>query len=1016
MSGVFEGQWTQSSPANIPGDLYIGGDITVVGSINTGGSGEGQIVDAINTVNYGETGAGVGGAGISGIEVDRGTETNFRFIFDESDDKFKSGLIGSMKVVTHGDVGTQGYIPFGITGGGQLTESSNLFWDSANNRLGVNTTSPASVLHVREDVSGQIVTSKIQNAFGANGTGVEYYLEVAGATASVQGIIAGTNETEGLDLVFATSAAVGAPTEAMRIDSVGNVGINQASPSEKLDMLGNARVDGNIIVTGTVDGVDVAAHKTSYDAHVADSSIHFTEAAIDHTNILNIGTNTHAQIDTAITNSTNHIADSSIHFTVASIDHGSIAGLGDDDHTQYALVTGARAFTGGVTVNTGGVSVTGNSGFGIAAASAFGNLHVRSGVSGVASANLAADDFIVEGSGDTGVSILSPATNEGYIVFGNPTDDDAGVIFYNHTTDSMHLAVNGLGAVVNIDNTGDVGIGVASPAERLDVSGNIAVSGTVDGVDVSAHAADSTIHFTQASIDHTAILNIGTNTHAQIDTAITNSTNHIADSSIHFTVASIDHGSIAGLGDDDHTQYALADGTRAFTDAVTIGNGTGLNPATNTDTAIVLQGNYGGGIKFEDTNNAGIWVDTSAAKMHFAVNGTTSFGSGVFHIETTEVRSDLAFKVSTASSGVTPEVSADDLFIEGNTDSGITIGSGTVNTGKLNFARSTDNDAGQISFNHNTGTMGFRVEGSERYSVTNALFKTVIPMEVSVNNSAVTPSGDADDLFVENSGNSGITIGSGTTSTGNLFFGDSGDNDIGSIVYDHNTDELFFKAGASTDLEFKIDSSGYYVETSNVSDTGCHSRASHATYTGATHAIQNIRTANAGFNFLICDSDYAGTIDQEFRLQGDGNGYAELTWNNSGADYAEYFESVDGNSIPYGTSVILVEDKVRIAEEGEDPDGVISACPSVIGNDGTLKWAGKYLKTPFGNFDLDENGDRKLNPDFDESVEYVPRSQRDEWNVVGLLGQIVVLKGQPVSSRWKKMKDVDENTELWLVR
>ena len=206
------------------------------------------------------------------------------------------------------------------------------------------------------------------------------------------------------------------------------------------------------------------------------------------------------------------------------------------------------------------------------------------------------------------------------------------------------------------------------------------------------------------------------------------------------------------------------------------------------------------------------------------------------------------------------------------------------------------------------------------------------------------------------------------------------------------------------------------METSNVSDTGCHSRASHATYTGATHAIQNIRTANAGFNFLICDSDYAGTIDQEFRLQGDGNGYAELTWNNSGADYAEYFESVDGNSIPYGTSVILVEDKVRIAEEGEDPDGVISACPSVIGNDGTLKWAGKYLKTPFGNFDLDENGDRKLNPDFDESVEYVPRSQRDEWNVVGLLGQIVVLKGQPVSSRWKKMKDVDENTELWLVR
>ena len=34
--------------------------------------------------------------------------------------------------------------------------------------------------------------------------------------------------------------------------------------------------------------------------------------------------------------------------------------------------------------------------------------------------------------------------------------------------------------------------------------------------------------------------------------------------------AQFDHGSIAGLGDDDHTQYALADGTRAFTGDVTL--------------------------------------------------------------------------------------------------------------------------------------------------------------------------------------------------------------------------------------------------------------------------------------------------------------------------------------------------------------------------------------------------------------------------------------------------------------
>jgi hypothetical protein len=65
---------------------------------------------------------------------------------------------------------------------------------------------------------------------------------------------------------------------------------------------------------------------------------------------------------------------------------------------------------------------------------------------------------------------------------------------------------------------------------------------------------------------------------------------------------------------------------------------------------------------------------------------------------------------------------------------------------------------------------------------------------------SVSASGDADELVLENSSTTGLTIFSGTSGVGNLFFGDSGDNDIGKISYSHSSNALTFTTNTSTAL------------------------------------------------------------------------------------------------------------------------------------------------------------------------------------------------------------------------
>ena len=207
------------------------------------------------------------------------------------------------------------------------------------------------------------------------------------------------------------------------------------------------------------------------------------------------------------------------------------------------------------------------------------------------------------------------------------------------------------------------------------------------------------------------------------------------------------------------------------------------------------------------------------------------------------------------------------------------------------------------------------------------------------------------------------------------------------------------------------------------------------------------------------------TADRQFRFIGDGNAYADGSWTGGGADYAEFFEWLDGNSSDEnrkGISVVLDNGKIRPATGSDNTDniiGVISANPVVVGDSASERWKEKWITDDFGdpvyeeytvtewydetkkekvNYDTDRipsdvtvgagssilstdhKGNvftrKKLNPSWDSTATYIPRKDRKEWDIVGLMGKLKVKSDQPVGTKWIKMREISASVHEYLIR
>lgn len=138
-----------------------------------------------------------------------------------------------------------------------------------------------------------------------------------------------------------------------------------------------------------------------------------------------------------------------------------------------------------------------------------------------------------------------------------------------------------------------------------------------------------------------------------------------------------------------------------------------------------------------------------------------------------------------------------------------------------------------------------------------------------------------------------------------------------------------------------------------------------------------------------------GTLTQNSAMQVDfsGNVYAGGAYKTNGADYAEYFEWLDGNTKNQdrvGLFVTLDGDKIKLATKDDYILGVISANPSVVGNSAELDWHDKYKTDVYGRLIYDESHNPIVSENYNDTLEYVPRGARKEYSKVGLLGQLVV--------------------------